>query len=242
MPYRTLSLEEAATFLNIEVSELKRLVKNGDIPYEHRGNKIVFIRRDIEDWASKRILGMENSKLSKYHQTTTDKTKQLAIGEALMPVLLKKEYIFPALTAKTKASVLRDMAKLAEKTGLVVDTEELAKELIEREELCSTGLPGGIAILHTRNRHPYMFLNSFIALGRTIQKIYFGAPDGEPTDLFFLICCKEDQLHLHTLARVCMMAHNTDMLQELRAAEDASEMYNIILNTEQEILQRKLAR
>lgn len=239
MPYRTFNLEEAAAYLNIDLSELKTLVKNGEIPYEQRGNKIVFKRGEIDDWASKRIIGMEKQKLTKYHKTSSDKVKKTPFAEALMPTLLKKEFIFPNLSAKTKPSVLREMAKLASGTGLVSDAEELTKELIEREELCPTGLPGGIAVLHTRNRHPYMFVESFIAIGRSIQKIFFGAPDGESTDLFFLICCKEDQLHLHTLARVCMMALNSSMLESLRSAENAEQMYEIIIQSEQEVLQKK---
>ncbi|MGB9603658.1 MAG: PTS sugar transporter subunit IIA [Limisphaerales bacterium] len=241
MPFRTLNLEEAAAYLDIELSELKTLVKNGEIPYEQRGDKIIFRRGEIDDWASKRIIGMEGHKLTRYHKTAANRAKKQPFLEALMPELLKKEFIFPRLTAKTKPSVLREMAKLADKTGLVSDVEELTKELIAREELCSTGLPGGIAVLHTRTRHPYMFLNSFVTLGRSVQKIYFGAPDGEPTDLFFLICCKEDQLHLHTLARVCMMARNSDMLEALRAAEDADQMYEIIVQCEQEVIQKKLS-
>jgi len=237
MPYKTFNIEEAAEYLSIEVSELNELVKNGKIPFEHRGNRIVFKKGDIDDWSSKRILGMETNNLKKYHQTTTSKN-QLSEA-ALMPLLLKAEYISPALTGKTKPSIIREMAALANKTGLVSDIEELTGELIKREELCSTGLPGGIAILHTRTRHPYMFSNSFIALGRSLQKIYFGAPDGEPTDLFFLICTKEDQLHLNILARLCLMSHNTDMLEALRTAEDSNQMFNIIIKTEEEILQKK---
>ncbi len=240
MPYRILNIEEAAAYLNINVSELKELVKNGEIPFEQRGNRIVFKKGDIDDWGSKKILGMESVSLKKYHQTTT--SKNLLSEEALMPLLLKVDYISPALTGKTKPSIIREMAKLADKTGLISDIEELTKELIEREELCSTGLPGGIAILHTRTRHPYMYSNSFLAVGRSLQKIYFGAPDGEPTDLFFLICSKEDQLHLHTLARLCLMSHNTDMLEALRSAEDANQMFDIILKTEENILQKKTSR
>jgi excisionase family DNA binding protein len=177
MPYRILNIEEAAAYLNINVSELKELVKNGEIPFEQRGNRIVFKKGDIDDWGSKKFLGMESVSLKKYHQTTT--SKNLLSEEALMPLLLKVDYISPALTGKTKPSIIREMAKLADKTGLISDIEELTKELIEREELCSTGLPGGIAILHTRTRHPYMYSNSFLAVGRSLQKIYFGAPDGE---------------------------------------------------------------
>ena len=104
-----------------------------------------------------------------------------------MPEIIRPEFIEPALTAKTKASVLRQMVALAEKTGRVCDPRALLEGLEAREELCSTGIPGGLALLHTRNPEPYLFETAFLALGRTIQQIPFGAPDGQPTNLFFLI-------------------------------------------------------
>ena len=105
-----------------------------------------------------------------------------------------------------------------------------------REELCSTGLPGGLAILHTRQAEDYLFESLFLVLGRTVQDIPFGAPDGGPTNLFFLIACPDDRLHLHTLARLCMMAQKTDLLMNLRAAPDAPTMYECLIAAENEVL------
>lgn len=239
MPYRTFNLEEAAIYLNIDVNELKQLVKNEEIPFEKRGDKIVFRRSEIDDWASKRILQMSNVKLEKYHRASTEKVKKILDEEALMPILLKKEYINPALSGKTKASVIREMANFVDELGLISDVNELINELLAREELCSTGMPGGIALLHTRTRHPYMFTTSFLAVGKSVQKIYFGAPDGEPTDIFFLCCCKEDQLHLHTLARVCMLAHENEFISQLRSTTDIDQIYDLIISTEKSVLLKR---
>jgi mannitol/fructose-specific phosphotransferase system IIA component (Ntr-type) len=112
----------------------------------------------------------------------------------------------------------------------------LLRGLEAREELCSTGIPGGLALLHSRNPEPYLFETAFLALGRTIQQIPFGAPDGQPTNLFFLIGCPDDGTHLHTLARLCMMALKTDLLVDLRQAADAEGMCNGIIAAEQAVL------
>lgn len=235
MPFRLMNIEELSDYLHIDTAEIKELVKKGEIPFEKRGDRLVFRVSEIDEWASKRILQMPGDKLSKYHQNTTTKTSS-TIPALLMPELIKPEYIEPQLEAKTKASVIREMVNLADKNGLIADPAELTEQLIAREELCSTGMPGGIAILHTRDRHPYMFNSSFIAAGKTIQEIFFGAPDGNPTNIFFLVCCKEDQLHLHTIARVCMLVHKTDMLEQLRNAATANEMFEIIVNSEAQII------
>ncbi len=153
-----------------------------------------------------------------------------------MPDLLQPDYIDPALTAKTKASVLREMVALADRTGNLNQSRDLLESLSAREELCSTALPEGLALLHPRHHDPYMFESSFIALGRSVQEIHFGAPDGQPTTLFFLICCQDDRIHLHTLARLCLMAQRTRLLASLREAPDAAAMHAEILAAEAQVL------
>jgi mannitol/fructose-specific phosphotransferase system IIA component (Ntr-type) len=81
-----------------------------------------------------------------------------------------------------------------------------------------------------------LFEKSFIVVGRPIQEIHFGAPDGEPTRLFFLLCCQDDRLHLHTLARLCLIAQKTKILEQLRDAPDAQAMRDALIAAEQEIL------
>jgi excisionase family DNA binding protein len=236
MPHRTIGIDEIARYLHLTRADIERLVKNEDIPYERHGNRLVFRKVAIDAWASQRILGLQGKRLADYHQKSSSDLRALLPNEALMPEMLQPTYIHPALPAKTKASVLHEIAALANKTGRVFDAAALLQGLEAREALCSTGLPGGLALLHTRCPETYLFESPFVVLGRTPQDIFFGAPDRQPTRLFFLICCPDDRLHLHTLARVCVMVHRTQMLQELLEAEDADSMYQCILAAEQEVL------
>ena len=239
MPYRTFGLEEVARYLHLSRSDVERLMKNQDIPFERHGERLVFRKVEVDAWASPRILGLEGRRLAEYHQKSSQDTERICAHAAIMPERIRSEFIEPALTAKTKASVLRQMAALAEKTGRVNDPRSLLESLGAREELCSTGIPGGLALLHARNPESYLFEAPFLALGRSIQQIPFGSPDGQPTNLFFLIACPDDRLHLHTLARLCLMAQKTDLLVELRQAPDASAMCECILAAEQAVLARR---
>lgn len=239
MPYQAFTLEEVADYLHLARADIERFVKNREIPFEMRGGRVSFRQREIDAWASQRILGLQDSPLAEYHQRSSQGTRQFLPNEAIMPEMIQPSFINPALTAKTKASLLRDMVALAEKTGRVNDAKELITSLEEREELCSTALPGGLALLHPRYHQPYMFESSFIALGRPIQDIHFSAPDGQPTELFFLVCCQDDRIHLHTLARICMMAVKTELLTRLRQAPDADAMHAALIACEQEVLVAK---
>jgi nitrogen PTS system EIIA component len=237
MPYRTFGADEVARYLHLSRADLDRLVKDQDIPFEKHGERVVFRKVEIDAWASQRILGLQGRPLAEYHQKSSNGARQMLAHEAIMPQMVQPEFIDPALPAKTKASVLRKMAALAEKTGRVCDPEALQLGLDAREELCSTGLPGGLALLHARNPESYLFETSFLVLGRTVQQIPFGAPDGQPTNLFFLIGCPDDHMHLHTLARLCLMAQKTDMLVDLRQAVDATAMCEHLIAAEQTVLE-----
>lgn len=239
MPYQLFSIEEAASYLHLTSADVERRVKDREIPFEKRGDRVVFRKRDIDAWASQRILGLPEQRLEEYHRKTTSATREILAQDAILPEMLGRGAINSAMTSKTKSSALHDLVALAEKTGQVTDPRELLESLETREGLCSTALPGGLAIPHPRFHQPYLFESSFIVVGRPIQEIHFGSPDGQPTDLIFLLCCQDDRMHLHTLSRLCMMALKTEMLAQLRAAPDAAAMRDCIIAAEQEVLSGK---
>lgn len=238
VPHRIFNLYEVADYLHLTRGDVERLVRDKEIPFQRRGEKLVFMRNDIDEWASKRIIGSRKGDIDGEEKKAPSRAKahNLDKQHAIIPELLKIEFINPAMKSKTKSSVITDMVGLADKTGLLLQKADLIKSLKEREQMCSTALAGGIALLHPRNHQPYMFEDSFLVFGRTTQPIPYGAPDGMQTDLFFLVCCQEDKIHLHVLARLCVLCYQTTLLLDLREAETAEEMYNLLISAEQEII------
>lgn len=239
MPHRTLNIDELADYLHVERRHVERLVREGSLPHAKRGGRLVFQRAEVDAWASQRLLGLPDAGLTWYHRKTQQGTREIFPDGALIPELLAPGYIDLALPAKTKSAAIRDMVALAEKSGRVLDARELRASVEAREELCSTALPGGLALLHARTHEAFRYEGSFIALGRTIQSIPFGAPDGRATQLFFLICCEDERIHLHTLARLCVIVQKTDVLAQLGAVTDALLAYDALATAEQKILGEK---
>jgi len=239
MPFQFLDLEGVAEYLHLTPSDIEQRVKDGVIPFEKRGGRIMFRKHEIDAWGSQRILGLPSQRLAAYHENSTRQARKILPEEALLPEMLAAGAIASAMTSKTKASVLRDLVALAGKTGQLNDAKLLLESLEAREELCSTAMPAGFAVPHPRSHEPYLFETSFIIVGRAIQEIHFGAPDGEPTRLFFLLCCQDDRLHLHTLARFCLIALKTRMIEQLLDAPDAQTMRDALLAAEQEVLHNR---
>ncbi len=241
MPYQLLSIEAVAEYLHLTAEDVEQRVKNRLIPFEQRGGRIVFRKREIDTWASQRILRLPPPGLAAYHHKSTHSARKTLAYETLLPEMLQAGVIAPAMMAKTRASVLRELVALADKTDQLNDAKELLASLEAREALCSTALPGGLAIPHPRYHDPYLFESSFIVVGRPVQEIHFRAPDGRPTQLFFLVCCRDDRVHLHTLARLCLMAQKTDLLGQLRQAPDAVSMRDALFAAERAVLPEKKA-
>jgi len=239
MLFRLFNVEAVAEYLNLTPADIEQRVKDHEIPFERRGQRLVFRKGDIDEWASRRIMGFSRDRLQAYHEKSTRLTRALLPHAAILPEMLAVNAMAAAMTSKTKSSVLHDLVALADSTGQINDAKTLFDSLAAREELCSTAMSGGFALPHLRTLEPYLFETSFIVVGRSIQPIHFGAPDGEPTQLFFLICCQDDRLHLHTIARLCVLAMKTNVLAQLHAAPDASAMRAALIAAEQEILADK---
>jgi mannitol/fructose-specific phosphotransferase system IIA component (Ntr-type) len=100
--------------------------------------------------------------------------------------LLAVSSVAVPLRASTKASVLKELVKLAEQSWQVYDADTILAAIRAREELASTALPAGVAIPHPRRPLPSALGESVLAFGSTTSGIPFGAPLGGLTDLFFL--------------------------------------------------------
>jgi PTS system nitrogen regulatory IIA component len=139
------------------------------------------------------------------------------------------------LAANTRASVLRELVNLAQRVGLLYDDKGLLKALEERETMCSTALPGGVAIPHPRQPMPYVSAEPFVCVARLSRGIGFGSPYRDLTRLFFLICCHDDRHHLRVLARLVRIL-DQGMIDQLMAVGSRDELLQMMIDKERRIV------
>jgi nitrogen PTS system EIIA component len=232
MPYSTMTIEEAAEYLHLDIRELHKLVQKREVPHENTRGQIVFRKNHLRDWSTQRIVAFKEKHLHDFHIQThknhpvPDRTKPFLSG------FLNADYCIDYIASKSKSKILKNLADKAFETGNVCDADELFSLLEEREELFSTGLEGGIAIPHTRVHSEYLFLENFLVIGRIPGGVPFGAIDNKLTDLFIMPCTMDDKLHLYTITRIAMMLQKTDLAERLRTAADRHEMYDAFIESE----------
>lgn len=140
--------------------------------------------------------------------------------------VLQPNAIIRNLQASDKQGVLQELAApLASHAG--VATPVLLRVLLEREQLGSTGIGGGIGIPHGKLDTLDRVL---LGLGLSRRGIDFDSLDGRPTRIFFLIVTPAENtgLHLKLLARISRLLKNDLFQQRLLQAATDEEVLAII--------------
>src|SRR5207244_1210359 len=119
----------------------------------------------------------------------------------------------------------------------VYDASAVYDAIKAREEMGSTAFLNGVAIPHPRRPLPNAVGESVVAYARVPSGVPFGADRGVLTDVFFLVCCRDDRTHLQVLARLTRLLNGPGFLDSLRAAETASESRELILRCEREMIE-----
>ena len=234
MSREVLNLKQAAEHVHLEPNELRHFAQRGEIAATKRGDDWFFEHRALDEWAQRNLLAANDRELKEQHRVMMDEHRRARQENWGVAELFSSATTDLAVSAKTKAGVLRDMTDLADRGGKVYDPDGLFKELLAREEAASTAIGEGVALLHPRFHDPYLFEESFIAYGRTLRPVFFGAADGATTRHFFLICSTDHEAHLHILARLAVLAHGTNLIERLDAAEDAEAALAAIRDCEAE--------
>lgn len=234
MSHEMMNLVQAAAHVHLDANELRHVAQRGEIEAQKRGDDWFFAHRALDEWAQRNLLAASLRELKAQHRAMMEEHRRADETDWGVARFFFPEAINLAIPAKAKAGIIRDMTDLAEATGKVYDADGLFKELVAREEVASTAVGNGIALLHPRFHDPYLFEESFIAYGRAIRPVFFGAPDGEATKHFFLICSTDHEAHLHMLGRLAMLAHGSDLVANLDAAETPEAVIDFIRAAERE--------
>jgi PTS system nitrogen regulatory IIA component len=228
-----MDMEQLAAYLQRDVREVGKLASRGHLPGHKVGGQWRFARAEINHWIETQMPSLTEKELTNLESASA----RGGDAEPLLANLLSEASIAVPLAASTRASVLKELVVLAEQSWQVYDPEAILDAVRQREEMASTALPSGIAIPHPRRPLATALGESVIAYARTASGIPFGSPHGGLTDLFFLVCCRDDRTHLRVLARLTRLFLRPGFLEELRAAQTPNESWQKITSAEQQLLQ-----
>ncbi len=144
---------------------------------------------------------------------------------------LRKEAILLDLQARRKEALIDEMAEILSRDASL-PREDLARVLMDRERLGSTGIGNGIGIPHGKLDG----LDSLVmAVGISRRGVEFDAIDGKPTHIFFVLVAPEGAIesHLRMLARVSQLLKSETMRSRLMNAGSREDVIRLIRQEEE---------
>jgi PTS system nitrogen regulatory IIA component len=140
---------------------------------------------------------------------------------------LRYNGIIPSLEAHSKEEALAELVAPIVQENPDLDREGLIRTLIERENLGSTGIGGGVAIPHGKIEGLPRLVASF---GKSQDGIDFRSMDNKPAFLFFLLVAPKNSAgeHLKALARISRLFRDPLLKTSLLQAQGADEIFQIL--------------
>jgi len=145
--------------------------------------------------------------------------------------LTRPELIFVELPGSDTPTVLKAMADGLAARTIVGDADSLYDRLLEREELGSTGLGGGVAIPHCKMKK---LDEVIVAVGISRRGVDFAADDGQPVRLLFLVVSPEDKPadHLQSLSAISKWVKSPARVEEILEIKDPDAIYQLLKDAE----------
>lgn len=142
--------------------------------------------------------------------------------------IIPPENIALSLKASDKEQLFNQVAQLFE-TQCALSAGVIAKSLLEREKLASTGLGYGVAVPHGRIEG---LKSPTAALVRLSEPLPFDSPDGKPVDLMIVLLIPDNvtQKHLETLSEIAEMFSDTPFREALCKASSPEAIHDMILS------------
>ena len=210
-----LTIDEVAKYLRVSERTVYDWAQRGEIPSGKIGTVWRFKKTELEKWVNERL---SVSKLVPQ------------VGNIHLETILSPDRII-FLNFSAKRDALLALVDNISTAPQVKNRQELAQEILKREDLMSTAIGRGIAIPHIRLSSITDLVVS-VGISQT-DIIDFQALDDEPVRLLFMIAAATSQhaYYLQTLSFFSGRLKNRDLKASILAAKTPHEAYGILVKS-----------
>jgi PTS system nitrogen regulatory IIA component len=203
-----LRVRDVARLLNVSEQTVYRWARKGSLPSHRVHDQYLFNRVELQEWA-----GLHKHRVSP-ELFTPDGSVEPLPG---LLAALERGSIVHELPGERREEVLAAVARLP---GIpaTVNRQLLYQLLLAREALASTSVGDGIAIPHPRDPVVVHVEQPLVFLCFLRHAVDFGAIDGQPVEVLFLLLTPSIRDHLRMLSRLAAALHDGTLKQLLHAA------------------------
>lgn len=148
----------------------------------------------------------------------------------MLTSLIDEGLICLDLAARDKQGLFVELAAQLKKSGKIADQDSFVRDLWARENLGNTGFEQGVALPHAKSG---AVTAPAIVVGISRQGIDYGAEDGLPSRLFFMIASPTGAAnhHIEVLAELSTKLLEPDFIPRMQAARSKAEVLALLSAT-----------
>jgi PTS system fructose-specific IIC component len=148
--------------------------------------------------------------------------------------LINQELICLDLQATTKQEVFEELIELLSNNHRISDKAQFLNDIQAREEIGNTGFEDGVALPHAKSA---AVSQPAVAIGISRQGIEYGAEDGQPSKLFFMIASPDGGAdhHIEVLAELSSKLIEEGFIERFMQASSAEEALELLLAKPQDL-------
>jgi len=218
-----LTPKDAAKMLKVSVETIYDWIRKGTLPGYRLRDKYRLNRVELLEWASARQM---NVSPDLFRQDDGER------DELLLTNALRRGGVVYDLPCTDRRSALRAICD-AIVLPAHVNRDELHDVLVAREALCSTGIGNGIAIPHPRGPIVLGISEPSLTLFFPKHPIEYGAIDGKPVTMLFVILSTTVHVHLTMLSHLMFALQKIEFKRLLEGRAPQAQLFDYLQGIEQ---------
>ncbi len=224
-----LDIKGAASIFGVSEKTILLWIKQRSLPACQVGGEHRFNRSELLEWATERKISVSSEILG---EPAYAGNRAIRLDEAL-----RIGGIFHHVGGTDSSSVLSTVVDLMPMPG-DVDRSFLHAMLIARESLGSTAIGDAIAIPHVRHPIVLHLRHPAITLCFLDHPIDFGAPDGLPVDILFMLASPTVRAHQLLLSKLASALKDPLFRAVLTRKGSSEEILDEAVRVEETLLSR----
>jgi PTS system nitrogen regulatory IIA component len=218
--------KQLAAYLQLSPRTVYRMLERNELPGVRVGGQWRFRKSEVDYWLDHRLQRLDTAQLGELSADSEG-----AAPPTLSELLDPRNVVFGLSPGEPESVVRAFVQRLSFPEPL--DPDLLIQRILEREAMCSTALPDGVALLHTpRIRPRVLAAHDFLAVGKLDAPMPFGALDGSLTDTLVLVLGRSERTHLLLLAKMARLFREPEFVPKLRSASTAAKITQLIQESE----------
>ncbi len=222
-----LKMKEITDLFEVPEKIILQWINEKKMPSHKIKNQYYFNKTEINEW----ILS-NNISVSKKILDLTLTSKPVSLID-----LIKKGDIYYGIEGSTVEEVINDVVNTIT-IPKSIDKESIRISLLMRENMMSTAIGEGIALPHPRNPIISDIDEESISVCFLKNPVEYGALDGKPVNVLFVIISSNSKRHLEILSKLSFFCLQPEFIKTLQDKPKKAVFLYYIERTEKEWKER----